>query len=386
VVKMSKFIPYGLHWINEDDIAEVVNVLKSDWITSGQKVADFERMLCKYIGCKYAIAVSSGTAALDISLQALGCPRGSEVITTPFTFVATSNTILYNGLKPVFADIEKDTRNINPNEIKKKVGRKTRAIIYVDYAGHPCDIKEIKEIADEYNLYLVEDACHALGAEYNGKKIGNFADMTVFSFHPVKHITTGEGGVVITNNEKFYEKLKMLRNHGIDKGALERFGPEAGWTYDLKYLGRNYRITDFQAALGLSQLRKLDTFIEKRSEIAKRYNEIFEIVPEVEVPIVRPYVKHVWHIYTILLKNLDRNAFFNKMKRKNVGVNVHYIPIYHFTYYRKHFNFNPVEFPVTENVFNRIITLPLFPKMSDEEIQRVIDAVEESIKELKCRV
>jgi len=345
VVKMSKFIPYGLHWINEDDIAEVVNVLKSDWITSGQKVADFERMLCKYIGCKYAIAVSSGTAALDISLQALGCPRGSEVITTPFTFVATSNTILYNGLKPVFADIE-----------------------------------------NEYNLYLVEDACHALGAEYNGKKIGNFADMTVFSFHPVKHITTGEGGVVITNNEKFYEKLKMLRNHGIDKGALERFGPEAGWTYDLKYLGRNYRITTFQAALGLSQLRKLDTFIEKRSEIAKRYNEIFEIVPEVEVPIVRPYVKHVWHIYTILLKNLDRNAFFNKMKRKNVGVNVHYIPIYHFTYYRKHFNFNPVEFPVTENVFNRIITLPLFPKMSDEEIQRVIDAVEESIKELKCRV
>lgn len=379
----SKFIPYGLHWIDEEDVEEVVEVLKSNWITSGSKIDEFESALCKYIGCKYAVAVSSGTAALDIAVQALDLPRGSEVITTPFTFAATSNAILFNGLKPVFVDIQKETRNINPDEIKKKLGSKTSAIIYVDYAGHPCDISKIREIADEYNLYLVEDACHALGAEYDRKKIGNSADITVFSFHPVKHITTGEGGVITTNNEEFYDKLKMLRNHGIDKSTLERFGPKADWAYDLKYLGRNYRITDFQVALGLSQLKKLDSFIRRRREIAKRYSEVLEDIPEVGVPIVRPNVKHVWHIYTILLNNLDRDAFFSKMREKNIGVNVHYIPIYRFSYYRKHFSFSPEDFPVTEQVFNRIITLPLFPKMNEEQIREVIDATKKSIEELK---
>ncbi|MFX0096376.1 MAG: UDP-4-amino-4,6-dideoxy-N-acetyl-beta-L-altrosamine transaminase [Candidatus Hodarchaeota archaeon] len=379
----SKFIPYGLHWIDEGDVEEVIEVLKGNWITSGSKIDEFENTLCKYIGCKYAVAVSSGTAALDIAVQALDLPRGSEVITTPFTFAATSNAILFNGLKPVFTDIQKETRNINPDEIEKKLGNKTKAIIYVDYAGHPCDISKIREIADEHNLYLVEDACHALGAEYNRKKIGNSADTTVFSFHPVKHITTGEGGVITTNNEEFYDKLKMLRNHGIDKSALERFGPKAGWAYDLKYLGRNYRITDFQVALGLSQLKKLDLFIRRRSEIAKRYNEILGDIPEFEVPVVRPNVKHVWHIYTTLLNNLDRDAFFSKMREKNIGVNVHYIPIYRFSYYRKHFSFSPENFPVTEQVFNRIITLPLFPKMNEEQIREVIDAIKKSIEELK---
>ena len=369
------FIPYGHQWIGEEDVEEVVKVLKSECITTGPKIEEFETTLSRYIGCGYAIAVNSGTSALDIAVQTLNLPKSYEVITTPFTFVATSNAVLYNNLKPVFADIEKETRNINPDEIRKKITDRTKAIIYMDYAGHPCDIEEIKEIADEHDLYLIEDACHAIGAEYKGKKVGNFADMTVFSFHPVKHITTGEGGAVVTNNEEFYERLKMLRNHGIDQDTRNRYGPNAGWAYDLKVPGRNYRISDFQSALGISQLKKLDAFLVRREEIVRIYNEAFEAVPEIEVPIVKPYVKPAWHIYTVLLNSMNRDAFFRTMRERNVGVNVHYIPIYRFSYYKEHFNSNPEDFPVTEGVFNRIITLPLFPKMNDGAVVDVINVV-----------
>ena len=379
----SKFIPYGHQWIDEDDIEEVIKVLKSDWITTGPKIAEFENALCSYIGTKYAVAVSSGTSALDIAVQTLNLPAGSEVITTPFTFVGTSNAILYNNLKPVFADIEKGTRNINSEEVRKKITDKTKALIYVDYAGQPCYIKELKEIADEHDLFLIEDACHAIGAEYKNKKVGNFADMTVFSFHPVKHITTGEGGAVVTNNKEFYERLNMQRNHGIDKSALDRFGPEAGWAYDLKLLGRNYRITDFQAALGISQLKKLEEFLGRRAEIVKMYNEAFEAISEIETPVVLPYVKPAWHIYTVLLNRINRDEFFSKMREKGIGVNVHYIPIYRFSYYQEQFDIDPTGFPVTEEVFNKIITLPLFPIMKDNESFYVVEAVKKAIVGMK---
>ena len=372
-----KFIPYGHQWIDEEDIEEVVAVLKSDWITTGPKIAEFEDALCSYICTKYAVAVNSGTSALDIAVQTLNLPAGSEVITTPFTFVGTSNAILYNNLKPVFADIEKETRNINPEEVRKKITKNTKAIIYVDYAGQPCDIEELKEIAVAHDLYLIEDACHAIGAEYKDIKIGTFADMTVFSFHPVKHITTGEGGAVVTNNEEFYDRLKILRNHGIDKSALDRFGPEAGWAYDLKLLGRNYRITDFQAALGISQLKKLDAFISRRNEIVRIYNEAFADIPEIETPVVLSYVKPAWHIYTVLLNGIDRDKFFSKMRERNIGVNVHYIPIYRFSYYQEQFNNKPEDFPVTEEVFSKIVTLPLFSKMTDDEVLNVIEIVKD---------
>ena len=365
-----KFIPYGRQWIDDDDIEEVVKILKSDWIATGPTIAKFEEAVCTVIGCPYAVAVNSGTSALDIAVQSLEIPTGSEIITTPFTFAATSNSIIYNRLKPVFADIYKDTRNINPAEIRKKVTAKTRAISYVDYAGHPAAIDEISEIAQEYDLYLIEDASHAMGAEYKGRKIGNIADVTIFSFHPVKHITTGEGGMVTTPHEPLYKKMKMLRNHGIDKDAGERYEKDAQYAYDMKYLGRNYRITDFQCALGISQLRKLDKFIEKRQHLARVYDDILESVDSVELPLKKEYVTHAWHIYTVLL-NKERDAFFKYMRNNNIGVNVHYIPVYRHSYYTTHFRIDPEAFPVTEEVFKRIITLPLHPQMNDEDVEYI---------------
>ncbi len=372
------FIPYALHWIDEDDIREVINVLKSDWITTGPKIKEFEDDLCKYIGNKYCAAVNSGTSALDIAVQSLNLPKGTEVITTPFTFVATSNAIIYNGLEPVFADICHDTFNIDPESIKRKITQKTGAIIYVDYAGQPCDIKAIKEIAEEFDLYLIEDACHAIGAEYEKKKVGTFADLTIFSFHPVKHITTGEGGAVVVEDRDLYNKLSLLRTHGIDKNAMERYGPEASWAYDMKYLGRNYRMTDFQAALGISQLKRLDAFIEKRNELVMHYREFLDGVSFIRLPEVRNNVKHAWHLFTILLdESIDRDDFFRYMRSSNIGVNVHYIPVYRHSYYVDRYRLNPREFPATEAVFKKIITLPLYPRMKNEDIEYVCNRIKQ---------
>ena len=370
------FLPYGTQWIDDDDISEVVKVLRSDWITTGPKIKEFEDALCSYIGCRYCMVVNSGTSALDIAVQSLELPKGSEVITTPFTFVATSNAIIYNDLKPMFADICSDTFNIDPEDVRRKIKKDTKAIIYVDYAGQPCDIKALRDIADEFDLYLIEDACHAIGAEYEGRKVGNFADLTIFSFHPVKHMTTGEGGAVTTDDEELYKRLSLLRSHGIDKDAQDRYGPDASWAYDMKYLGRNYRITDFQAALGISQLKKLDIFIDKRNELASRYNELLGDVDIVTLPVTKDNVRHAWHLYTILLdKSIDRDEFFKYMRNANIGVNLHYIPVYRHSYYVNNFYFEPEEFPVTEDVFKRIITLPLYPKMELEQLEYVVEKI-----------
>jgi|WetSurMetagenome_2_1015567.scaffolds.fasta_scaffold20186_3 UDP-4-amino-4,6-dideoxy-N-acetyl-beta-L-altrosamine transaminase len=375
------FLPYALQWIDDEDIEAVVQVLKSDWITTGPKIQEFEKSICRYVECAHGIAVNSGTAALDIALASLGINNG-EVITTPFTFAATANAILFNGLKPVFVDIEKDNFNIDPERIRENITEKTKAIIYVDFAGQPCDIKEIREIADEKGLSLIEDAAHALGSEYHGKKVGGFADITEFSFHPVKHITTGEGGICVTNSEELATKMSLLRTHGIDKNAQARYGPQANWAYDQIYLSRNYRITDFQAALGISQLKKIERFIHRRREIVEKYNKAFEGIHEINVPTEKSGSRHVWHLYTVLLNGLDRNQFFASMRRKNIGVNVHYIPVYKHTYYQN-LGFIYSDCPVTEDVFKRIISLPLFPKMTDEDVSDVIDAVFTSIEQLR---
>jgi len=372
----NSLLTYGKQWIDDEDIHEVIETLKSDWITTGPKINDFEAKLCEYVGCKYAVVVNSGTSALDIAVQSLRLPKGGEVITTPFTFVASSNALLYNGLIPVFTDISYDTRNIDTVLIRNKITKNTKAILFVDYAGHPCEIDELKEIADEYDLFLIEDACHSLGACYRNKKVGNITDLTIFSFHPVKHITTGEGGAVVLNNKDLFDSLARLRTHGIDRNALSRYGPDASWAYDMKDLGRNYRMTDFQAALGISQLKKLDMFIGKRKSLANRYMADLKNLPWISLPTTSPYVKHSWHIFTILLnKKISRDAFFKYMRSANIGVNVHYIPIYKHSYYLNNFPVRIEDFPVTEDVFSRIITIPLHPKITNEEFDYIVNTI-----------
>lgn len=367
-------IPYGHQWVDEKDIKEVVRVLRSDWLTQGPKIEEFERAVAKYCGAKYGVAVSSGTAALHAAYIAAGIKPGDEVITTPLSFAATSNMLVFCGAKPVFADIQKDTLNIEPEEIEKKITGKTKAIVMVDFAGHPCDCDKIIKIAKENNFLVIEDACHALGAEYKGKKVGGLADMTILSFHPVKHITTGEGGMILTNNKDFYEKLKIFRHHGIIRK------PEQGpWYYEIESPGYNYRITDIQCALGLSQFKKIDKFLKRRKEIAKTYNKAFRDIKKIILPAEKDYAKSSWHIYPIQAQGTDRRKFFESLQKKGIGMQVHYMPLHLHPFYIKKFGYKKGDFPIAEKYYERAITLPLFPKMTGKDIQYVIKIVKKNI-------
>jgi len=368
-------IPYGKQWIDRADIEAVVRVLEGDWLTTGPAVPVFEEAVGRMAGCPHAVAVNSGTSALDIAVQALDLPEGSEVITTPLTFAATANAILYNRCRPVFADITPDTRNIDPEDIRGRITAKTRAIIAVDYAGHPCDWDTLHELADSHDLRLIDDACHAPGALYHGRRVGSLADMTVFSFHPVKHVTTGEGGAVTTADSGLAGRLRMLRDHGIDRTATAGSAAGAGYGYDMKFLGHNYRMTDFQAALGVSQLRKLPSFLRRRREIANAYRHAFDGHPSLEIPEQRDNIAHAWHLYTLLLRGVDRNSAMTRLRKQGIATNVHYIPVYRFSYYRERFAIPPDDYPVTEDVFSRILTIPLFPAMTDDEVDTVVHAV-----------
>jgi len=376
--RMKKFIPYGHHWIDDNDIKEVVKVLRSDWITQGPKIEEFEKAVAKYCEAKYAVAVSSGTAALHIAYNAAGIGPGDEVITTPLTFAATANTVVHCGGKPVFVDVQEDTCNISPENIEKKITTRTKAIAPVDFGGHPCDYDEIGKIARKYKLLIIEDASHALGSEYRGKKVGSFADMIILSFHPVKHITTGEGGMVLTNNKNFYKKLKIFRHHGIVKKP-----EKGGWYYEIEKPGYNYRLTDFQCTLGLSQLKKIDKFIKRRREIVAEYNRAFKSIKEITTPIERSYVKSAWHIYPIQL-NLERlkagrKKIFEGLQKAGIGVQVHYIPLHLQPFYKKEFGYKKGDFPIAERYYQRAITLPLFPKMTNGDVNRVIKTVKKVI-------
>lgn len=384
------YIPYGRQFINKRDIVAVSSVLKSGWITQGPMVERFEHALASYCRVKYAVVVSSGTAALHLACIVAGLRQGNEAITSPMTFLATPNSVLYAGARPVFADIKIETANINPDEIKKKITRKTKAILPVHFAGLPCEMEEINAIATKKNLIVVEDACHALGAEYkiNGRwiKVGSctHSDMTVFSFHPVKHITTGEGGAITTNNKKFYERLKALRSHGVYKD--EKTIKEGQWYYEMRELGFNYRITDFQCALGLSQLKKINNFIKRRREIVNIYSKELSDISQIELPVKNTNLKPSWHLYVIRLKEQagawkKRKNLFNYLRKNNIGAQVHYIPVYLQPYYRR-LGYGYGECPVAEDYYNRSLTLPLYPSMDQRAVSYVITRLSSAFREL----
>ena len=372
------YLAYGKQKIDEDDINSVVKVLKGDYLTTGPIVSEFENSVAKYVGTKYAVAVSNGTAALHMACYAAGISEGDEVLVPAITFAASSNCVLYCGGKPVFIDIDPKSYNIDINKIKEKITNKTKAIIPVDFAGQSVDMDLILKIAEEYNLIVIEDAAHALGSEYKNEKVGSKAHMTEFSFHPVKPITTGEGGVVVTNSKELYEKMILFRSHGITRNSELMTENQGPWYYEQIDLGYNYRLTDIQSALGLSQIKKLDDFILKRREIVNKYNEAFKELKEIGTPFENEYSKSGYHIYVLLL-NLDklkcgRKEIFEALQAENIGVNVHYLPVYLHPYYKK-LGYKKGECPVAEDIYNRMITIPLFPSMNDKDIKDVIAAV-----------
>ncbi len=371
-------LPYGRQSIDEDDIRSVVDVLRSEWLTTGPKVAEFEEAFAAYVGAKYAVSFSSGTAALHGAAFAAGVGPGDEAITSPMTFAATANCVLYQGAIPVFADVSADTLNLDPQRAAARITERTRAILPVDYAGHPAEIDAFLAIADRHGLVVIEDACHALGAEYRQRRAGSVAHMTVFSLHPVKHLTTGEGGMVTTNRADFAETLRRFRNHGISSDARQRQS-QGQWHYEMVLLGFNYRLTDVACALGLSQLRKLEANLSRRREIAERYAAAFQDLDAITLPVTRDDVAHAWHLYPIRL-NLEklsatRAEIFRALRAENIGVNVHYIPVHLHPYYRDRFGDRAGEYPVAENAYNRLISLPMFHGMSDRDVEDVVKAV-----------
>ncbi|PYV95643.1 MAG: UDP-4-amino-4,6-dideoxy-N-acetyl-beta-L-altrosamine transaminase [Acidobacteria bacterium] len=369
-------LPYGRQSIDEDDIQAVVETLRSDWLTTGPNVAEFEEAFAEWVGARYAVSFSSGTAALHGAAFVAGLRVGDEALTSPLTFVATANCVLYQRATPVFVDVCADTLNLDPEQLECRISNKARAILAVDYAGHPADFEAIVRIAESRGLVVIEDACHALGAEYRGRRVGSLAHLTVFSFHPVKHLSTGEGGMVTTDDAGWAQMLRQFRNHGISSEARER----RGWQYEMVMLGFNYRLTDIACALGISQLTKIEANLARRREIAAQYAAALQGMPELLLPCVRADVDPAWHLYPIRL-NLGRlpatrEQIFRALRAENIGVNVHYIPVHLQPYYRGRFGYRGGEYPVAENAYEHLISLPMFHGMTDEDVGDVISAVE----------
>lgn len=379
-------IHYGKQLIDRADIEEVTRVLKSNWVTQGPKIREFEEAIATYCGARYAVAVSSGTAALHLACLVAGLGPGDEAITSPVTFLATANSVVYTGARPIFSDINYDTANIDPGRIKGKIGKRTKAVLPVHLAGLPADMVEISSLAKKNNLMIIEDASHALGAEYQGEKIGSckYSDMAVFSFHPVKHITTGEGGCITTNSKRLRDKLLALRSHGVyrSEGLQKRLG---GWFYEMRDLGFNYRITDIQCVLGLSQLKKLDRFLKNRALIAERYDHAFlSLEAQVKLPALKyKDRKHAWHLYLFRLRlnqlKLTRRRFYDLIKSKGINAQVHYIPLYRQPFYKTLLGNGRMDWPLSERYYEEVISLPIYPSLSEKEQNRVVQVVKKII-------
>ena len=374
-------IPYGKQSVDEDDIKAVIQALRSDWLTTGPKVAEFEEAFAQFVGAKYAVAVNSGTAALHCAMYVLGIGPGDEVIVPPMTFAATANCVVFQGGTPVFADVELDTLLIDPVQVESKITPRTKAIIAVDYAGQPCDYDALRKIANRNKLTLVADACHALGADYKECKVGSLSDLNIFSFHPVKHITTGEGGMITTDSVEFAHRMKMFRNHGIATDHHQR-EKQGSWFYEMVDLGYNYRLTDFQCALGISQLRRLPDWVTRRQEIAQHYNTAFEKFFSVQPLGVRDNVSHAYHLYVIRFDptqlQVTRTEIFVALRAKGIGVNIHYIPVHLHPFYRNQYATGPGLCPIAELAYEQIISLPIFPDMTNQDIKKCITALIEA--------
>ncbi|NPV91591.1 MAG: UDP-4-amino-4,6-dideoxy-N-acetyl-beta-L-altrosamine transaminase [Firmicutes bacterium] len=381
---MDKVIPYGRQYIDQEDIDAVVEVLRGDWLTQGPKVEEFERAVAEYCGARYAIAFNSGTSALHGAMYAAGVGPGDEVLTAPITFAASANAAVYLGARPRFVDIDISTYCIHIDKIEASISERTRAIVPVDYAGYPLDIETVNDIARRHGLVVIEDAAHALGARRAtagrpaaGQPLGSQADMTILSFHPVKHITTGEGGMVLTDQVEFYKKMMVFRTHGItkDPGSMqEDHGP---WYYEMQDLGYNYRLTDIQSTLGRSQLKKLEGFVAQRNRLAERYNEALAGTSWIQTPPPAPAgSRHAYHLYPILVSpEMDRRKVFDYLRGKGIGVQVHYIPVHLHPYYRRCFGCRPGDFPVSEGFYAREISLPMFPGLSLADQDRVVETL-----------
>lgn len=375
---MAEFISYGKQWIDEEDVRAVTDTLKSDYLTQGPKVEEFEKVICDLTGAKYCVAVSNGTAALHLAVAALKIKSNSEGITTPITFAASSNCMVYNDIKPVFADIDPKTYNINFDEIKKKSTSNTKLIVAVDFAGQPADLESIYPWAKENNIYVIEDAAHSIGSKFkDGSMVGSckHSDLTTFSFHPVKTITTGEGGAITTNSKELYQRLLLLRSHGITKSPNLLSQNPGPWYYEMQDLGYNYRMTDIQAALGISQLKKLNKFVARRREIVALYNEKFSDLNCI-IPYEEEKLYSSFHLYVLLIDfkkvGKPRKQVMEMLKANNIGTQVHYIPVHLQPYYMKKFGYKNGDYPIAEDFYNQALSIPLYPKMSDKEVNQVI--------------
>lgn len=377
--KRNTFLPYAIPLIDENDINEVVDTLKSGWVAKGPRTMEFEKRFAEYVGAKYAIAMNSATAALHIALIAAGIKAGDEVITTSMTFTATVNTIVHVGAIPVFVDIDPETGCIDANKIEEKITEKTKAIVPVHYTGHACDMDKIRAIADKYNLFVSEDAAHAIETYYKGNLIGKKGDCASFSFYATKNICTGEGGMLTTNRDDIAEKARVMSLHGMSKAAWNRYGKGGSWRYDIEYPGFKYNMFDIQAALAKTQMDKLDFMQARRKEIVKAYNEAFNRLDGVKIPIERQYTTHSWHLYILRLEldklTIDRDKFIELMGEDNIGTSVHFIPVHLMSFYRNNYGCKEGDLPLTEKYFDSIVSLPLYPKMTDRDVKDVIDVV-----------
>jgi len=384
---MKDFLPFALSDIGDEEIEEVVQVLKSGWITTGPKVREFEDNFARFIGSKHAIAVNSGTASLHLALEAIGLKKDDQVIMPPLTFAATAEVVCYFGAKPVFVDIDERTMNLDPEKVKEYLephsSEKVKAIIPVHYGGLPCKMDRIMKIAQRFALKIIEDAAHAFPVKYQGQMIGTIGDATCFSFYATKPITTAEGGMLTTNDDTIAERTRMMRLHGMSKDAWMRYTAEGSWYYEILSPGFKYNLTDIAAAIGLVQLKRVYGMMEKRRQIAHLYNDAFKDLPEIETPYTTE--DHAWHLYVIRLRKerleIDRNQFIEQLRMKGIGTSVHFIPLHMHPYYRNTYGYQPEDYPICHRVYKQIVSLPIYSRMSSDDSLRVIDAVREVIEE-----